>query len=64
VLNGTLDPEGGAIMRTARAAVEGKPVAGGDRTAAAPPRRHGRPRPPPAGFRRPATASSMRVVGG
>jgi len=33
VLNGTLDPEGGAILRTALAAVEGKPVAGDTRTA-------------------------------
>jgi hypothetical protein len=33
VLNGTLDAEGGAILRTALAAVEGKPVAGDDRTA-------------------------------
>jgi Domain of unknown function (DUF222) len=33
VLNGTLDPEGGAILRAALAAVEGKPVAGDQRTA-------------------------------
>src|SRR5437016_516736 len=33
ILNGTLDPEGGAILRTALAAVEGKPVAGDERSA-------------------------------
>ena len=33
VLNGTLDPEGGAILRTALAAVEGKPVPGDERSA-------------------------------
>jgi hypothetical protein len=33
VLNGTLDAEGGAILRAALAAVEGKPRAGDDRTA-------------------------------
>ena len=33
VLNGTLDAEGGAILRAALAAVEGKPVAGDTRTA-------------------------------
>jgi hypothetical protein len=33
VLNGTLDAEGGAILRAALAAVEGKPKAGDDRTA-------------------------------
>jgi hypothetical protein len=33
VLNGTLDSEGGAILRTALAAVEGKPVAGDGRSA-------------------------------
>ena len=38
VLNGTLDAEGGAILRAALAAVEGKPVAGDDRSA--PQRRH------------------------
>src|SRR5439155_20698879 len=38
VLNGILDAEGGAILRAALAAVEGKPVAGDDRSA--PQRRH------------------------
>ena len=33
VLNGTLDAEGGAILRAALAAVEGKPQAGDRRTA-------------------------------
>ena len=33
VLNGTFDPEGGALLRTALAAVEGKPVPGDTRTA-------------------------------